>query len=367
MIHHKIVVVSGEGNPSDPRTWSGTPSNLIEGLRGIGCEVTGFNLLPDRPVRAVITALSLVAGFGKEYRRTPFFTMYSDMMAPKSLPPESAILHMGLCTIPHRRKVGDGRHAIYLDTTFNQISKYAIRAYSSAIHRKYEQFEIACLKAADHIFTVSECAMNDLINHYSISPGRVTSVGTGLGKIRPKTGDKDYSSRTVLFVAKQRFEDKGGMLLLEGFRLAQVEDPRLKLIVVATEPYRQVVEAIPGASFKSNLPWDELENLFNSASLFAMPALYEPWGLVYLEALACRTPILGLNRNAVPEFTQDGKFGFLIDEATGPAVANALSGAFADTEQLANMGRSAQLYVQGHYGWDKTAIRIDEALFPKST
>src|ERR1017187_7047255 len=145
MIGHDIIVLSGEGDPADPRTWSGTPNNLIEGLRGIGYSVTGFNLLPKRPIRAAMTALSLAAGYGNEYRRTPFFALYSGLMAPKFLPAESTILHMGLCTIPHRRKVGDGRHAIYLDTTFNQISKYAITAYSRAIHRKYEQFEIACL------------------------------------------------------------------------------------------------------------------------------------------------------------------------------------------------------------------------------
>jgi glycosyltransferase involved in cell wall biosynthesis len=270
---------------------------------------------------------------------------------------------MGLCTIPHKRKKGDGSHAIYLDTTFNLTSKYTVTPCSDAIRRKYEQFEVDCIKAADRIFTVSECAMHDLINHYSVPPEKVVAVGTGLGKIRPAESEKDYSARTVLFVAKQRFIEKGGELILDGFRLAQLEGPPLKLIVVATEPYRRMVEAIPGALFKSDLSWRELEALFNTSSLFAMPAIYEPWGLVYLEALACRTPVLGLNRNALPEFTQNGKFGFLVDEPTAEAVASALRDALSDTNRLARMGRTAQQYVQGRYGWDKTAIRICDALF----
>jgi glycosyltransferase involved in cell wall biosynthesis len=367
MTDRQIVVVSGEGDPENTRTWSGTPNNLIVGLREKGFSVTGFNLLPPRPVRAAMTAFCVATGYGREYRRTPLYSLYSRMRVPKSIAAEAVILHMGLCTIPHRRKTGDYRHAIYMDTTFNLISKYAITPYSKAIYRKYDQFEIAGLNAADHIFTVSDCAMADLIDHYGIRPEKVTSAGTGLGKIRPRNGERDYSERTILFVAKQRFEDKGGMLLLEGFRLARKKDSRLRLMVVATEPYREMVEATAGASFKSNLSWEELEDLFNSASLFAMPALYEPWGLVYLEALACRTPILGLNRNALPEFTQNGKFGFLIDEPSPSAVANALCAALADTDKLATMGREAQRYVQGRYGWDKTAARIKNVLFPKAT
>jgi glycosyltransferase involved in cell wall biosynthesis len=273
---------------------------------------------------------------------------------------------MGMCTVPHRRKPGDGRHALYMDTTFDMTAKGTLKPFGSAVYRKYEQFEIRSLRAADHVFTVSDCARENLINHYGLSADKVTSVGTGLGSIQPQSGIKDYSPRTVLFVAKQRFEEKGGTLLLDGFRLAQSLDPRMKLIVVATEPYRQRVESIPGTIFKTSLSWDELQALFNSSSLFAMPAVYEPWGLVYLEALVCRTPILGLNRNAVPEFTQNGKNGFLVESPTPASVAEALVEALSDTNRLAAMGETGQQYVHSRYGWDKTAQRICATVFQKS-
>jgi len=183
-----------------------------------------------------------------------------------------------------------------------------------------------------------------------------------MGNVRCIEGEKPYSSCTTLFVAKDRFEEKGGLLLLEGFRLAQASDPRLKLIVVAPEPYREVAESVPGVAFKTALPWNELETLFNEASLFAMPALYEPWGLVYVEALACRTPVLGMNRNALPELTQNGEYGFLLDEATPSCVAAKLLNAYSDIDRLAAMGYRGQQYVRSRYSWDLTAARITDAL-----
>jgi glycosyltransferase involved in cell wall biosynthesis len=365
MKQRKITLISGEGDPADPRTWSGTLYNLIGGFKTIGCGVTGVNLLPPRLLRAAFAALTLVTGYGREFRRTRFFSHFSNLKISKSAGADSVFLHMGYCTIPFRRKQGDGYHAAYLDTTFNQISRYVIKPYSDALYRKYENLEKAILQAADHVFTVSECAREDLIDHYALPPEKVTHAGTGFGMIQPWEGKRDYSSRTILFVAKQRFEEKGGLLLLEGFRLAQARDPRLKLVVVATEPYRSLVEAIPGTEFRSGIPWKELEGLFNTSSLFAMPAIREPWGLVYLEALACRTPILGLNRNAVPEFTQHGKFGFMVDEPSVESVASALCEALSDTERLANMGCLAQKHVQNFYSWDRTAMRIANVLFQK--
>jgi glycosyltransferase involved in cell wall biosynthesis len=123
-----------------------------------------------------------------------------------------------------------------------------------------------------------------------------------------------------------------------------------------------MVESVPGVTFKTALPWKELETLFNEVSLFAMPALYEPWGLVYIEALACRTPVLGMNRNALPELTQNGECGFLLNEATPSCVAAKLLEAYSDIPRLATMGYRGQQYVRDRYSWDMTAARIVDAL-----
>jgi glycosyltransferase involved in cell wall biosynthesis len=242
------------------------------------------------------------------------------------------------------------------------MSEQAIVTYGETVKRRYECFESRALCAAERILTVSQYVKRDVIEHYRVPAERVTVVGTGRGKIRPMAGAKD-SDGVTLFVAKDRFHEKGGPLLLEGFRLAVRSDKRLKLIVVAEEQYRRAVESVPGATFKTALPWAELEVLFNRASLFAMPAKYEPWGLVYIEALACGTPVLGLNRNALPELTLNGEAGFLLNEDTPEAIAVGLLDAFSNTDRLAEMGRVGARHVLDHYNWEATASRIYGTLF----
>jgi glycosyltransferase involved in cell wall biosynthesis len=114
--------------------------------------------------------------------------------------------------------------------------------------------------------------------------------------------------------------------------------------------------------FKTSLPWDDLERLFHQAALFAMPALHEPWGLVYLEALASRCPVLGLDRNALEEITGGGKFGFLVKEASPAAIADTLIRAFSDSARLESMAAAGQQHCLSTYSWARTAALIRQRM-----
>jgi glycosyltransferase involved in cell wall biosynthesis len=197
-----------------------------------------------------------------------------------------------------------------------------------------------------------------LTDHYKVPSERVTVVGTGRGSLSPYTGSKDYANGVILFVAKIRFEEKGGALLVEAFKRALRQNPRLRLVIVGDERYRASLGNIPNIEIHGFVPLDQLQDLFNRACLYAMPAPNEPWGLVYLEALACKTPVLGLNRNALPEITQQGRFGFCVNDATPDAVAEALLKACSDPEGLARMGAEGQEYCLRQFTWEGTVKRI---------
>ena len=110
------------------------------------------------------------------------------------------------------------------------------------------------------------------------------------------------------------------------------------------------------------LPREQLQRLFESATIFAMPALNEPWGLVYLEAMACKTPVLGLRRNALPEMTDDGRLGFLVDDPSPERLSEALLDGLGGQKRLESMGIAAQERVLSTYSWDLTAGRIAERI-----
>lgn len=355
----KYVVVSDAGAPEDNTNWSGTPLKLIRALRDHGCDVVSSNMSPSRTMLKLLKLASLVTNQGRDFRHTAVVRTYHRLAHPQlQASPGRIFLHMGTSTIPRRRRTRRAVHAVLIDTTFHLRSQFTLEKISAAAVRSYDQYEGQALNAVDHIFTVSECAREDVINHYGVPAVRVTAVGTGFGNVRPSDYEKDYSAHRILFIGKQRFEEKGGLLLLEAFRRAKKVNSKLHLTVVASESYRDTTLAIPGTDFESAIPWDKLEGLFNAAALYVMPAIFEPWGLVYLEAMLCRTPILGLRRNSLPEITQNGKFGFLVDDDDPSLVSEAILNAFSDLPRLSSMGKGAQERVRARYGWDKAAARI---------
>jgi glycosyltransferase involved in cell wall biosynthesis len=200
------------------------------------------------------------------------------------------------------------------------------------------------------------------VSHYGVPATRVTVVGTGRGAIQPYGGAKNYGDRVILFVAKERPADKGGLLLIEGFRRAVARDRRLKLLMIGDQTLRGHTVGIPNVEMRGFVPLEDLQSAFERASLFAMPAAHEPWGLAYLEALSCGVPVLGLKRNALPELTGHGRFGFCLEEATPDAVAAALLDAFADPGRLARMGRDGQAFVAERFTWDATVDRMLERI-----
>jgi glycosyltransferase involved in cell wall biosynthesis len=189
-------------------------------------------------------------------------------------------------------------------------------------------------------------------------------VGTGRSPdIKPYRGEKDYHSGQILFIAKHRFEEKGGYLLLDAFRIAQEKHSKLQLVILGNEKVKRLAANAKNVQVLGHIPFQQLQNLFNDSALLAMPALMEPWGLVYLEALACRTPILGLNRMAFPEISGGGKYGFIVNEPTPEAVAAGILDAMSDPGRLERMGHEGQSYCLKKFTWENTANAIASRIF----
>lgn len=271
-------------------------------------------------------------------------------------------LHMTTLSMPGRSRNPGFGHFVYIDSTYALQQAQQLTLDSPQAQKVLDALEKDAFQQARHVFTVGEYVRDNVIAHYGIDPARVTAAGTGRGNIAPYEGPKDFESAPILFVAKERFAEKGGLLLLDAFRIAHARNPRLQLIMVAPLEFRGLIESTPGVQFRTALPWSELEALFHQAALFSMPALYEPWGLVFLEALASRCPILGMNRNAMPELTGNGRFGFLIQEPTAEAVADGLLEAFREPGRLQRMGEAGQAECLRRYTWQRTAGIITQVM-----
>ena len=358
------------GNPESSSTWSGTPANLCRELKRLGRLGPTFEsgqFAGARVQRLVNFASRRYYGTDIDYTRGILHRYLRARRLRGRLRKTGArdVLHTGSLDLPLPGPDALTRHYLFCDATWHSWSRYAIGIdqYPAKLLRDAERLEQRAYEQMTHVFPISEHVKQDLVEHYKIDPSRITVVGTGRGAIKPYHGPKDYSAGKVLFVAKGRFKDKGGDILLEGFRLASKSRPALELTVVGDEQYKSLIgTADPNIKVFGYVALEQLQEFFEQASLFAMPAVNEPWGLVYLEALSCKTPVLGLARNALPEITGRGAYGFCLANGTATELADALIEAYDHPDRLAEMGARGQAHCLERFDWAATVRRIVDAI-----
>ncbi len=366
----RVLLTSQAGSPDNPSTWSGTPAHLVAALREGGrIEPVAWSSVlaggTDRWVRRVDTALRL--RHGSIYGPVRRAVAGARAVAAARRMDCSAILHFGTYDIPLR--TAEVPSYLYVDNTYDIWERQSSAARRLSPFQRYwfRRLERFALCRVRHIFTVGEHVADNFATAFAVKRERLTAVGTGLGAVRPYEGPKDYGRKRLLIVAKQRPHDKGLPLLLQGFALARRQEPMLQLTVVGGAGNPEVA-GMEGVHATGWISAEELQRLFEDSALFVMPATYEPWGLSYLEALACRTPVVGLAQNALPEITASGKFGFLLEEPTPERLAETLLQALADSARLERMGLEGQRHCLARYRWDTIASRmadvITQGIFP---
>jgi len=111
------------------------------------------------------------------------------------------------------------------------------------------------------------------------------------------------------------------------------------------------------------LPRDELLQLLTVADLFLCPSIYEPQGIVNLEAMACETAVVASRVGGIPDVVVEGRTGLLVDyDAARPeefeaGFAAAVNSVIGDPAQLRAMGLAGRDRAVTEYGWDAIAAR----------
>ena len=111
---------------------------------------------------------------------------------------------------------------------------------------------------------------------------------------------------------------------------------------------------------KDMLPHAELTAVLTQAELFLCPSIYEPLGIVNLEAMGCQTAVLASRVGGIPEVVQDGVTGRLVDYTTDSAkfegnIAIGISEMMGDPERLKRYGIAGRTRAINEFGWDAVA------------
>ena len=242
--------------------------------------------------------------------------------------------------------------------------------------------ERTAIEAADAVIAVSHGMRADILACYpALAPERVrvihNGIDTALYRPDPATDvlerlgvatDRPY----VVFVGRIT-RQKGVPHLL---RAARRLDPDVQLVLCAGAPdtpeidreFRALVDDLGRQRggvlwIPEMLPRREVVQLLSHAAVFACPSVYEPLGIVNLEAMACGTAVVASAVGGIPEVVDDGRTGRLVayeekdPEGFEAALAEALNEVVGDPAAARRMGEAGRERAVREFGWDAVARR----------
>jgi glycosyltransferase involved in cell wall biosynthesis len=223
--------------------------------------------------------------------------------------------------------------------------------------RGWRRREAALYRGAAAVATFSECAARSVIGDYGVDRDRVRVVGAG-PNVLPSAVRREDDGETILFVGRD-FDRKGGPILLDAFARLRRRRPSARLLV-AGPPQRLGLP--PGAEQLGPVPESRLEDLFARATVFALPSLREPFGIAFLDAMACGVPCVGTLLEAMPEIVDDGLTGLLVPPADAAALAEVLERLLAAPSRARRMGELGRARVLARFTWALVAQRLSGLL-----
>ncbi len=113
---------------------------------------------------------------------------------------------------------------------------------------------------------------------------------------------------------------------------------------------------------KEMLPREDVVQLLGHATVFVCPSIYEPLGIVNLEAMACGTAVVASRVGGIPEVVVDGVTGTLVDLGDGfeERLAASVAKLLSDPVRAAKMGAAGRERAVADFGWDAIAARTVE-------
>jgi alpha-maltose-1-phosphate synthase len=274
---------------------------------------------------------------------------------------------------------------------------HVLTAHSLEPHRPWKAEQLAggyqvsswaerqAYENADAVVAVSYGMRADVLDAYPfLDPAKVHVIHNGIDtELYSPVGEADALARygidrerpSAVFVGRIT-RQKGLVHLLAA---ARDLDPAVQLVLCAGAPdtaelaaeTESLVDELSRTRtgviwIKEMLPRPEINQLLTHATVFVCPSVYEPLGIVNLEAMACETAVVASAVGGIPEVVADGVTGLLVprlavtDEEFQAGLAHAINELCADPARATAMGRAGRERAVHEFDWTAIAHRTVE-------
>jgi glycosyltransferase involved in cell wall biosynthesis len=247
-------------------------------------------------------------------------------------------------------------HFIYTDHTHlsNLESHFFDRRHLRS--PRWIALERTIYENAARVFTRSHNVTNDLTKHYALPADKAVCVyagpNVGAGGQREPAND-GYANRRILFVGND-WERKGGPELAAAFREVLRVLPDAHLTIVGASPRLD----LPNCTILGSLPVEELGAEFAQASVFCLPTRLEPFGIVVLEAMLHRLPVVATAEGALPDMVRNEVTGRLVSPGNVQQLTSALIDLLRDPARCRQYGEAGYELAQRRYTWPAVGGRM---------
>ena len=250
--------------------------------------------------------------------------------------------------------------------------------------------ERTAIEHADAIVAVSGGMKRDVLTAYpSVDPDKIRVVYNGIDteQYQPDHGTDvierlgiDLNRPSVVFVG--RITRQKGLPYL--MRACHDLPPETQIVLLAGAPdTKEIAAEVEGLAIQLRnardengviwvqemLPKHEVVQVLTHATVFVCPSIYEPMGIVNLEAMACETAVVATATGGIPEVVADGETGVLVPieqlgDGSGTPVdpdkfvadlAAAMSKLIKDPQRAATMGLAGRRRAVDHFSWSRIA------------
>lgn len=253
-------------------------------------------------------------------------------------------------------KVGKSPNYIYTDhTTKTNLLYPGINAHQYMRSKRFiKKSEIKAYQNATMIFTFGSLVAYSLINQYQIPKEKVLAVYSGSNvKYNTPVNNEKYYSKNILFVGVD-WERKGGPVLLEIFEKILAKHPDASLTIVGCSPKNIT---LPNCNIVGKIPVEQVSKYYNQASIFCLPTMREPFGIVFVEAMSFRLPIVANNIGSIPDMVKNDFNGYLIDNNVID-YADAICKLLDNPVSCSEMGENGYQLAQSNFTWNIVGQKI---------
>jgi starch synthase len=239
--------------------------------------------------------------------------------------------------------------------------------------------EKTAVEAADAVIAVSSGMRDDVLRTYpALDPNRVHVVRNGIDTdvwypVEPQPGDSvleelgvDVTRPIVAFVGRITRQKGVAHLVAAAHHFA----PEIQLVLCAGAPdtpeiaaevtsaVQELARARTGVFWvREMLPINKIREILSAATVFVCPSVYEPLGIVNLEAMACATAVVASDVGGIPEVIADGQTGLLVHyDPADPAhfelpLAAAVNSLMADPAKARQFGQAGRQRCIQEFSW----------------